>query len=240
MPQKVSNSKCYWVNQNPSCFWYPASTFFPSSVPRCSSHLAPRSVCCLVFALPLHVARRAMAAASAAAFADSSRNHSPACKPNPVTNYIRSIPGLPNLLPPMRPPNKRKKRASKKKRDTRTAPPPPPTPSSSLGRARTRTRTPPRPPSRPCPPPPGRPGVSASRASSWGTPVLRSLGGAPRRVFCFESCICIPLHAARRDMAAALPLPLMANGGVFYITFSCLGRARAVIVRYPRLLPGDP
>ena len=33
---------------------------------------------------------------------------------------------------------------------------------------------------------------------------------------CFESCICIPLHAARRAMAAALPLPLRTAAG-FYI-----------------------
>ena len=30
------------------------------------------------------------------------------------------------------------------------------------------------------------------------------------------------------------------SSGLFYITFSCLGQAWAVIVRYPRLLPCDP
>ena len=40
-------------------------------------------VCCLVFAIPLHAAQRAMAAASAAALADSSSNHFPAFKTKP-------------------------------------------------------------------------------------------------------------------------------------------------------------
>ena len=33
--------------------------------------------------------------------------------------------------------------------------------------------------------------------------------------FCFDSCIYNPLHAARRAMAAAVPLPLRSSDGFF-------------------------
>ena len=51
-------------------------------------------------------------------------------------------------------------------------------------------------------------------------------------LFCFESFICNPLHAARRAMAAAVPLPLRSNGGIFYgIPVSYLEPACAVMLR---------
>ena len=43
-------------------------------------------------------------------------------------------------------------------------------------------------------------------------------------------------YPATCGLAAALA----DSSGLFYITFSCLGQACAVIVRYPRLLPCDP
>ena len=52
-------------------------------------------VCCLLFPIPLHAARRAMAAASAAALADSSSNHfstfnqSPCPQPRNIVGFYR-------------------------------------------------------------------------------------------------------------------------------------------------------
>ena len=49
--------------------------------------------------------------------------------------------------------------------------------------------------------------------------------------FCSESVICVPLHGARRAMAAALPLPLAGQRRAFLsIPISDPGRARAVMV----------
>ena len=53
-------------------------------------------------------------------------------------------------------------------------------------------------------------------------------------LFCFNSCICNPLHAARRAMAAALPLPSRGQRRDFQgIPISDLEPACAVIVRHP-------
>ena len=62
-----------------------------------------RSVCvCLVFPIPLHAARRAMAAACRCPYGQ--RAHFPAFTthndPGPVPNDMCVIPGLPDLLPP--------------------------------------------------------------------------------------------------------------------------------------------
>ena len=55
-----------------------------------------------------------------------------------------------------------------------------------------------------------------------------------RFLFCFNSCICNPLHAARRAMAAALPLPSKGQRRDFQgIPISDLEPACAVIVRCP-------
>ena len=59
--------------------------------------------------------------------------------------------------------------------------------------------------------------------------------------FCFDSFICNPLHAARRVMAAALPLPSRGTAtGFSKLTFSCPEPACAVIVGYPRTPPHNP
>ena len=69
----------------------------------------------------------------------------------------------------------------------------------------------------------------------WCPALVRILQQHSDVLFCFKSCIYNPLHAARRAMAAAVPLPLRSNGGLFYgIPLSYLEPACAVIVRYPK------
>ena len=54
-----------------------------------------------------------------------------------------------------------------------------------------------------------------------------------RRLFCFDSCISIPLHGARRAMAAALPLPPAGQRRHFRGISARPGPACAVIVGLP-------
>ena len=66
--------------------------------PRLTSLLCV-CVCHLLFAIPLHAARRAMAAACRCP--RRQQPIFPPLKPNPVPNRVRVLSGLPDLLPPM-------------------------------------------------------------------------------------------------------------------------------------------
>ena len=66
----------------------------------CSPTLLSRCVCILVFAKPLHAARRAMAAASAAALAGSSSNHFPAFNQIRSPSLCETNRGYPISFPP--------------------------------------------------------------------------------------------------------------------------------------------
>ena len=98
------------------------------------------SVCHLLFAKPLHTARRAMASASDAALAGSSSNHFFAFKPNPVPNLVRVLPGLPNILPLMAAEQRKGKThcntTNETKRPDEAGPPATPTPPSPYPRQR--------------------------------------------------------------------------------------------------------
>ena len=111
-------------------------------------------MCHLLFPIPLHAARRAMAAASAAALADSSSNHFSTFKPeslSPTAQHYGILPGLPNLPLPMSAKHTRKKKKKEKKQTKAN---------------KTQTDT-----------PPGLPlGGTGIRPRPMGLPAIRALG----------------------------------------------------------------
>ena len=148
-------------------------------------------MCFLLFSIPLHAARRAMAAACRCP-----RGQQPIFAPlrlNPVSNDIRVISGLPYLLPPISAKEKsdtRKPEQNRDKQPNRQTDLPPRGPSTLPSLPRW-ARPSPQPPSRPPLPPPGRPGPRlreapgqrppAPRAGGEGAPTLTRVGGLPSR-----------------------------------------------------------